>query len=75
MSAITLTQAQTQLDGWLAASTAVQANQRYMIDGRELWRTDAAEIRSQIDYWNGWVQRLTIRQSGRTRARTIRAAG
>ncbi len=75
MSAITLTQAQSQLDGWLAASTAVQSGQSYSIAGRELRRTDAAEIRNQIDYWNGWVQRLTIRQSGRTRARTIRAAG
>lgn len=75
MSAITLTQAQAQLDGWLAASTAVQTNQSYEINGRKLVRTDAAEIRRQIDYWNTWVQRLTISQSGRSRARTIRAAG
>lgn len=65
MAGITLADAQAQLATWLAASTAVAGGQRYLIKDRELFRTDAAEIRQQIDYWDGMVKRLS-----RTRART-----
>ena len=71
MAGITLAQAQTQLDTWIAASLAVAAGQRYQINGRDLFRVDAAEIRSAIDFWNTRVVMLTKQQSGRSRARTV----
>ena len=75
MAGITLLQAQAQLDTWIAASLAVATGQRYMINGRELWRVDAKEIRESIDYWNTQVALLSINQSGRSRARTVVAGG
>jgi hypothetical protein len=71
MAGYTLLQAQTQLDTWLAANLAVASGQRYMINGRELWRVDAKEIRGQIDYWNQQVTLLTYQQQGRSRSRTV----
>jgi hypothetical protein len=71
MAGYTLLQAQTQLDAWMAASLAVVSGQRYMINGRELWRVNAAEIRQQIDYWNQQVTLLTYQQQGRSRSRTV----
>jgi hypothetical protein len=72
MAGITLDQAEAQLALWLAASTAVSAKQRYKIGERELWLTDAAEIRNNIDYWNAKVVSLTASVTGRGRARTMR---
>ena len=71
MAGITLLQAQTQLDLWLAANTTVAGGQSYRIGERELRRTDAAEIRTQIDYWDNKVKTLSSRNSGRSRARTV----
>jgi hypothetical protein len=59
MAGITLTQAESQLTLWLAASAAVATSQSYTIAGRSLTRADAATIQAQIDYWNGMVQKLT----------------
>ncbi len=50
---ITVAQAQSQLDAWLAASSAVARSQSYEIEGRKLTRADAGEIRRQINYWEG----------------------
>jgi len=75
MAGITLLQAQTALDAWLSANTIVATGQSYRIGERELRRTDAAEIRQQIDYWDAKVKTLSARQSGRSRARTVIAAG
>jgi hypothetical protein len=71
MAGINLTQAQAQLDGWIAASAAVQAGQSYKLADRELWRTDAKEIRDSITYWNDMVVTLTNKANGRSRARTV----
>lgn len=71
MAGITLAQAQEQLDAWLAASTATSRKQSYRIADRQLTYADAAEIRQQIDYWNGKVVALSHRSSGRSRSRTI----
>lgn len=71
MAGITLAQAQEQLDVWLAASSATSKKQSYRIADRQLTFTDAAEIRQQIDYWNGKVILLSQRASGRGRSRTI----
>ena len=65
MSGITLSQAETRLALWLAADTSVAAGQVAEIDGRKLTRVDAAEIRTNIDYWHGWCVRLGGGRNGR----------
>ena len=63
MAAWTLTQAQAQLDAWLAASLAVAGNQSYTIDSgngsRSLTRANAAEITAQVKFWGDQVQQLS----------------
>lgn len=71
MAGISLLTAQTELDGWLAASAAVKTGQRYTINGRELYRTDAKEIRDSIEFWNSKVITLSNQARGRSRARTV----
>jgi hypothetical protein len=71
MAGITLLQAQTALDLWLAADAAVASGQSYRIGERELRRTDAGEIRKNIDYWDSKVKTLSYRTAGRSRARTV----
>lgn len=75
MAGITLTQAQTQLDAYLAAETAVLSGQRYEIAGRMLQRADLAEIRKGVDVWNARVVALSVSARGRSRARTVVAGG
>jgi len=60
--AITLAQAQAQLDAWLAASLAVATSQSYRIGTRTLTRADAGEIRRNIAHWERKVAAL---ESGR----------
>lgn len=64
MAGITLEQAQQQLDLWVAADTAVASGQSYSIGGRSLTRANAAEITNKINYWNGWVSKLSRSSSG-----------
>lgn len=63
MSGITLANAEAQLALWLAADAAVASNQSYSINtggsARQLTRADAAEIRSNIEYWDNWCRRLS----------------
>lgn len=59
MAGITLVQADAHLTAWLDADTAVATGQSYTINGRSLTRADAAEIRLNIDYWQGKVNNLT----------------
>ena len=72
---ITLTQAQTQLNAYLAAETAVLSGQRYEIAGRMLVRANLAEIQTGIKTWNDRVMALSVRAAGRSRARTVIAGG
>lgn len=65
MAGILLAQAQAHLDEWLAADLAVAGGQAYTIGSRSFTRANAAEIRKNIDYWEGRVQRLS-RGSGMT---------
>ena len=58
MAGITLAQAQTQLNTWLAADTAVATGQSYTIGNRALTRANAKEIRENITYWDEQVKRL-----------------
>ena len=58
MAGLTLTQAEEQLQQWLAASSAVAKGQSYEIGGRKLTRADAGDVRLMVDYWQGWARRL-----------------
>ena len=72
MAGITLSEAQAQLDLWLAASKAVASGQEYSIDNRKLRRADAAEIRNQINYWQDCVSRLNRASRGGGRFKVMR---
>lgn len=71
MSGITLAQAQSQLDAYLAAETTVLSGQAYSIAGRQMTRADLKAIQSGISIWNERVQSLTRRSQGRSRAITV----
>lgn len=75
MAAISLSQAQTQLTAYLAAETAVLTGQSYEIAGRRLQRANLIEIQAGIKLWSDRVTGLTNAASGRSRARTVIAAG
>lgn len=75
MAGINLTTAQAQLDLWVAADAAVSRKQSYRIADRQLTYADAGEITAKIEYWSGKVQALSLRASGRSRARTIVVGG
>lgn len=68
MAGITQTQAQDNLDAWLAASAAVAGNQSYQIGDRRLTRADAGEIRRMIEFWDRKVKALA---SSRSRTRFV----
>jgi len=71
MAGITLAQAQTQLDAYLAAETAVLGGQQYEHAGRMLRRADLAQIREGVTTWDARVKSLSVSARGRSRARTI----
>jgi hypothetical protein len=72
---ITLAQAQAQLNAYLAAETAVLSGQKYEIAGRSLQRANLAEIQTGISTWNERVVALSLRSTGRSRARTVVVGG
>ena len=65
-SALTTSQAQQQLDAWIAADAAVATGQSYTIGQRSLTRADVDQIRQQIQYWQATVDRLTQASYGRS---------
>ena len=71
MAGITLLQAQTQLDAYLAAETAVLTGQSYEIAGRKLSRADLDSIQTGIKTWNARVVTLSNQAHGRSRSRTV----
>ena len=71
MAGITLLQAQTQLDAYLAAETAVLTGQSYEIAGRKLTRADLDSIQKGIELWNGRLVMLSNQARGRGRSRTV----
>ena len=75
MAGISLQQAQTQLDAYLAAESAVLTGQSYEIAGRKLSRANLAEIQTGITTWNARVVNLSNQSRGRSRARTVVAGG
>ena len=62
MAGISLSVAQTQLDAYLAAETAILSGQEYTMDSRRLKRADLAAVQAGITLWNQRVQDLTARQ-------------
>jgi hypothetical protein len=62
MAGISLSLAQTQLEAYLAAETAVLSGQEYVIGSRRLKRADLAAVQAGITLWNQRVQDLTARQ-------------
>lgn len=62
MAGITLTQAQAQLDAYLAASLAVTKNQAYSIGSESFTRADLGKIQAAIIYWQNMVMRLSSRR-------------
>lgn len=68
MAGITLAIAQSKLDAYLAAETAVLSGQRYEIEGRMLQRANLAEIQAGINAWDMRVKRLSARNAGRSAA-------
>jgi len=75
MADLTLTQAQAQLDAYLACSLAIAGGaQSYAIGNRSLTRADLGEVRAQIDYWRGEVRRLAAIAAGDTGAGVLRPA-
>ena len=68
MAGITLAQAQSKLDEYLAAETAVLTGQSYEIGGRKLERANLREIQRGIDAWDNRVKRLSARSGGRSAA-------
>ena len=75
MSAISLQQAQTQLERYLAAEAAVLLGQSYEINGRKLTRANLKDIQAGIDTWNSKVTQLSNRTARRGRSRTIVPGG
>lgn len=75
MAGISLTQAQAQLEAYLAAEVAVLAGQAYEIAGRKLTRADLATIQAGIKAWDGRVKELSRSGRGRGRSRTIVVGG
>lgn len=75
MAGITLAQAQTQLNSYLAAETAVLSGQSYEIAGRKLTRANLADIQGGVRLWNDLVVTLTNKAEGRSRSRTIVVGG
>jgi hypothetical protein len=71
MAGITVLQAQTQLDAYLAAETAVLSGQKYEIAGRMLQRADLQFIQAGITTWNARVINLSHLANGRGRSRTV----
>jgi hypothetical protein len=62
MAGITLVTAQTQLDAYLAAETAILNGQDYTIGNRRLTRANLETVQQGITLWNQRVQDLTARQ-------------
>ena len=62
MAGISLATAQTQLDAYLAAETAILSGQEYTIGIRRYKRADLEAVQAGITLWNRRVQELSARQ-------------
>lgn len=64
MAGIDLSTAEAHLQFWLAADEKLARGQAVTFDGRSISRSDSL---AKVEYWNGWVQRLS--RGGRTLTR------
>ena len=64
MSRLTLAEATAQVEAWKAASLALATAKSYTIGNRQLTRSDTAEIRDMITYWEGQCQALEAQARG-----------
>lgn len=71
MAGITLALAQAQLEKYIEAEQKVLEGQSYMIGSRQLTRVNMLHIQNAIKYWDGRVQELSARASGRGRSRIV----
>ena len=71
MAGIDLTTAETKLTLWLDAEAKLAVGQRVQLGDRVLWRSDLEMVRGQIEYWQGWVVRLSNRASGISLGRAV----
>jgi hypothetical protein len=68
MAGISLAQAQTQLDAYLAAEAAIiTGNQSYEFQGRRITRADLEKVQAGVDLWDRRVKDLSASASGRGR--------
>lgn len=71
MAGITLAQAEAKLTTWMDAEDKIAQGQEYQIGARRLKRADLAEVREQITYWNGWVNKLSNGGGARVRGLSL----
>lgn len=78
LDGLTLTQAQANLDAWVACSLAVAKKQSYTIqvDGSERTMTsaNAEHIDRMIDYWRGKVREISAAEAAGGRRGGIRVS-
>jgi len=75
MAGITLEQAQTKLDAYLAAEEKILLGQAVQIDGQTLTRANLEMVQRGVSTWDARVKVLTSKASGRGRMRTIATNG
>jgi uncharacterized small protein (DUF1192 family) len=56
---MTLTEANQHLQAWLAADLALAEGQELRIGSRTLTRSNAAEVKERVAYWQREVNRLS----------------
>jgi hypothetical protein len=71
MAGITLDQAETKLNEWLAVDTQLQSGQTVRYADRLLTHADAIEVRNNISFWDNKIKELDALTSGRGRSRTV----
>lgn len=62
---------QERINMWLDAEAAIATGQSYKIGSRELRRADLAEIRRQLEYWEGKLAECDNRGGKRRTFRVV----
>ncbi len=63
---MTKTEAETQLQLWIDADTAISTGKAYTIGNRALTRADASEVKDKMTYWQRVVYTLDAHDKGIT---------
>ena len=75
MVGITLAQAQSKLDAYLAAEEKILRGQSVTIDGETLTRANLDMVQRGVATWDQRVKSLSSRGAGRGRMRTVAPLG